>query len=293
MFTAYDPGTSTTIYAVSPYFQNRQPFSNQYRLRRRDGIYRWVFDVAAPRLNGDRSFAGFIGSAVDVTDQKMAQESLEKVSGQLIEAQEKERSRLARELHDDICQRLAMLSLRIEKATKGWSSGQKSTSEQLEQIWQQCSSLTADVQALSHELHPSLLDNLGLVTAVRSFCREITEQNGAVVEFTDKNIPGPLPREFSLSLFRVIQEALHNAVKYSGQKHFTVHLEGKDGEVELEVSDRGAGFDIASVKNGKGLGLVSMTERIHLLNGRLTIDSKPSFSTTIRASVPLATEAKV
>jgi signal transduction histidine kinase len=251
-----------------------------------------MFDVAAPRENGDGSFAGFIGSAVDVTDSKMAQEALEKVSGQLIAAQEKERSHLARELHDDICQRLAMLSLRIEKVTRGWGSSQKPISEQLEEIWQQCSTLTGDVQALSHELHPSILDNLGLVKGVKSFCRELSQQSGAVVDFTDRNIPASLPREVSLSLFRVIQEALHNATKYSGAKHFEVHLEGKADEIELEVSDRGVGFDIAGMKNGKGLGLVSMTERIHLLNGAITIDSKPNVGTAIRASVPLATQLK-
>src|SRR5215471_21108335 len=144
--------------------QTHKMFSNEYRLRRSDGTYRWMFDVASPRVNGDGSFAGFIGSAVDVSDRRMAQEALEKVSGQLIDAQEKERSRLARELHDDICQRLAMLSLKIEKV----SNAQRPLfiADQLEQIWQQCSKLTGDVQALSHELHPSILDNLGLATAV-------------------------------------------------------------------------------------------------------------------------------
>jgi PAS domain S-box-containing protein len=277
---------------LSKGLKDQNPFSKDYRLRRQDGKYRWVFDVAAPRVNGDGSFAGFIGSAADITDQKMAREALEKVSGQLIAAQERERSHLARELHDDICQRLAMLSLRIEKASKGWGSGQKSVSEQLEEIWQQCSALTGDVQALSHELHPSILDNLGLVTGVKSFCRELSQQHGAVVDFTDRNIPLSLPREVSLSLFRVIQEALHNAIKYSGQKHFEVHLQGKADEIELEISDRGAGFDVASMRNGKGLGLVSMTERIHLLNGRISIDSKPNIGTTVRACVPLVTQPK-
>jgi PAS domain S-box-containing protein len=267
-------------------------FSTEYRLRRQDGVYRWMFDVATPRFNGDGSFAGFIGSAVDVTDQKMAQEALEKVSGQLIAAQEKERSHLARELHDDICQRLAMLSLRIEKVTRGWGSSQKPVSEQLEEIWQQCSRLTGDVQALSHELHPSILDNLGLVTAVKSFCREVSQQSGVVVDLTERNIPGSLPREVSLSLFRVIQEALHNAIKYSGQKHFEVRLQGKADEIELEVSDRGAGFDVARVKNGKGLGLVSMTERIHLLNGRINIESRANAGTKISACVPLLNESR-
>jgi PAS domain S-box-containing protein len=188
--------------------KSRQPFSQRYRLRRYDGVYRWMFDVASPRVNGDGSFAGFIASAVDVTDQKMAQEALEKVSGQLIDAQEKERSRLARELHDDICQRLAMLSLKIERVSKGWGHGQLSVPDQLDQIWHQCSKLTGDVQALSHELHPSILDNLGLATAVKSYCREVSEQNGVLVKFSGGNIPLSLPGEVSLSIFRVVQEAL-------------------------------------------------------------------------------------
>ena len=138
-------------------FDRHEPFEREYRLRRHDGEYRWIFDYGVPRFNANGSFAGYIGSASDLTEQRLAQEALEKVSGQLIEAQEKERSRLARELHDDICQRLAMLSFKIGKATTGWGSGQSSVGDQLDQIWQQCSALAGDVQALSHELHPSLL----------------------------------------------------------------------------------------------------------------------------------------
>jgi PAS domain S-box-containing protein len=272
---------------LSKALKDHQPFSKEYRLRRTDGTYRWMFDVAAPRFNGDGSFAGFIGSAADVTDQKLAREALEGLSGQLIAAQEKERSRLARELHDDICQRLAMISFKIEKATKGWGSGQSSIGHQLEEIWQQCSNLTGDVQSLSHELHPSILYNLGLATAIRSFCREVAEQNDAVVEFISSDIPDFLPREVSLSLFRVVQEALHNAVKYSGQKHFEVQLHGKDGEIELKVSDKGVGFDAASIKRGRGLGLVSMAERIHNINGIFDIDTQPNAGTRIRARVAL------
>ena len=210
----------------------------------------------------------------------------------LIAAQERELSNIARDLHDDICQRLAMLSLKIEKVAKAWASGQKQLGEQLEQIWHQCSVLTGDVQALSHELHPSILDNLGLVTAVKSFCRELSEQAGAVVEFTSTNVPDFLPREVSLSLFRLIQEALHNSVKYSGEKTFKVHLQGDQGEIRLEVLDRGLGFDIARVRNNGGLGLISMRERIQLLNGTIDIDSRPSAGTRIRARVPLPTQPR-
>jgi len=266
--------------------KSHQSFADEYRLRREDGVYRWIFDVASPRLNGDGSFAGFIGSAVDVTDQKMAREALEKVSGQLIAAQEKERSHLARELHDDICQRLALLSTRIEKVTQDWPSTQTPVGDQLRQIWQQCSTLTTDVQALSHELHPSILDNLGLVTAAKGFCREISEHSGAAVEFTSINMPASLPREVSLSLFRVIQEALHNSVKYSGAKRFEVHLQGNPGEVALEISDAGVGFDAVNLKS-KGLGMVSMQERINFVRGRFSVQSRVGEGTKIIVSVPL------
>src|SRR6516225_2064922 len=272
-------------------FDRREPFEMEYRLRRHDGEYCWIFDYGVPRFNADGSFAGYIGSASDLTDQKLAQEALEKVSGQLIEAQERERRRLAMELHDDICQRLAMLSLKIEKVTKGWSRGQLSVADQLEQIWQQCSNLTGDVQALSHELHPSILDNLGLATAVKSFCREVSEQSGVVVEFVGKNIPDSLPAEVSLSLFRVVQEAVHNAIKYSGEKHFDVRLQRQYEHLELEVRDQGVGFDASTSKNGGGLGLVSMAERIHQVNGTFNIDSQPNAGTRIRARLPL-TEQK-
>ena len=273
--------------------QDRERFVREYRIRRFDGVYRWMFDVGTPRFDVEGFFVGFIGSAVDTTDQKLAREALERVSGQLIAAQEKERSYIARELHDDICQRLAMLSLRIEKVTKSWSLGQAFAGDQLEQIWQQCSNLTGDVQALSHELHPSVLDNLGLVTAIKSFCRELSEQSGATVHFSHADIPDSLTREVSLSFFRVVQEALHNAAKYSGVKQFEVNLQGKPDGMELEIVDRGMGFDVENNKNFEGLGLVSMRERILMLNGKISIESKPNAGTRIRAYVPLTTKPGV
>ena len=273
--------------------QDHQRFVTEYRVRRSDGVYRWMFDVGNPRFDIEGVFVGFISSAVDITDQKLAREALEKVGGQLIAAQEKERSHIARELHDDICQRLAMLSLRIEKVTKAWSHGQTPVDDQLEQIWQQCSNLTGDVQALSHELHPSVLDNLGLVTAIKSFCREFSDQNGATVQFSHAGIPDSLTREVSLSFFRVVQEALHNAAKYSGVKQFEVTLQGKPDGMELEIVDRGLGFDVENRENMEGLGLVSMRERILMLNGKISIESKPHAGTKIRAYVPLAAKPAV
>jgi PAS domain S-box-containing protein len=268
----------------------RQPFSTEYRLRRSDGVYRWMFDVASPRVDGDGSFGGFIGSAIDTTDQKLAQQALEKVSGQLIEAQEKERSRIARDLHDDICQRLALLSMELEQANRSSNGSPAATKKSLEDIRKHCSEIAGDVQSLSHQLHSSRLDYLGIVAAIRGFCGELSKQHEINIEFTETVVPADLPKDVSLCLFRVAQEALHNAVKYSGVSQFTVELSGMEGGVQLVVSDAGAGFDIQAAKKNGGLGLLSMQERIHLVHGSFSVESKPWQGTRVIAAVPLVAE---
>src|SRR5271156_3948930 len=175
---------------VAQALKARQPFSREYRLRRSDGVYRWMFDLASPRVNGDGSFAGFIGSAIDVTDQKLAQQALEKVSGQLIEAQEKERSRFARELHDDICQRLALLSMELEEADRVSHQSPEAVKKNLEEIRNHCSEIAADVQSLSHQLHSSKLEYLGVAAAIRGFCQEFSRQHEVSIEFTENDVPG-------------------------------------------------------------------------------------------------------
>jgi PAS domain S-box-containing protein len=273
---------------VSQALKDRRAFSNEYRLRRSDGVYRWMFDVASPRLNGDGTFAGFIGSAIDVTDQKLARQALEKVSGQLIEAQEKERSRIARDLHDDICQRLALLSMELEQANRSVNEPPDAAKQRLKEIRQHCSEIAGDVQSLSHELHSSRLDYLGIAAAIRGFCYEFSKQHEVSIEFTDRDVPADLPREISLCLFRVTQEALHNAVKYSGVSQYRVELLATSHEIQLVVSDSGRGFDVEAVKQNRGLGLVSMQERVHLVHGRLSVESEPVKGTKIFALVPLA-----
>ena len=247
------------------------PVSKEYRLRRGDGEYRWMLDVASPRKDASGAFAGFIGSATDVTDQKLARQALEQISGKLIEAQETERRRIARELHDDICQRLAMLTLELEQA----SEGANGSSDRLLEITERYGEIALDIQALSHELHSSKLEYLGLVAGLRAFCQEFSQQQSVRINFSHKNAPSHLPGEVSLCLFRIAQEALHNAVKHSGKSEFTVYLHGSHGEIELEVRDAGAGFDVVAAKASRGLGLMSMQERAHLVKGTLSIRSKP------------------
>jgi PAS domain S-box-containing protein len=273
---------------VAQALKDRKAFSNEYRLRRSDGVYRWMFDVASPRINGDGTFAGFIGSGIDVTDQKLAQRALEKISGQLIEAQEKERSRIARDLHDDICQRLALLSMELDQANRGANESTDTMKQRLREIRQHCSEIAGDVQSLSHELHSSRLDYLGIVVAIRGFCHEFSNQHEVNIEFTDRDVPAELPREVSLCLFRVAQEALHNDVKHSGVNHYVVELTATEGEIQLVVSDSGRGFEVEAANTNRGLGLVSMQERVHLVRGSLHVESEPSKGTKIFAVVPLA-----
>ena len=264
--------------------EQQQGYSKEYRLRRHDGVYRWMLDIAAPRVNEDGSFAGFVGSAADITDQKLAQEALERIGGKLIEAQEEERSRIARELHDDICQRLALLSMELEQANRGSNSGR---SPKLDEIRRHCAEIAVDVQALSHKLHSSKLEYLGLAPAIRSYCREFSQQHDVNVQFADENVPNFLPRDISLSLFRVTQEALQNALKHSGTRQFFVSLRSSEKDIQLEVSDRGAGFDVEGAKLDRGLGLVSMQERAHLVHGSFTIESTEDQGTRILVRVPL------
>lgn len=274
--------------ANSQALESHQAFSKEYRLRRNDGVYRWMFDLASPTLNGDGAFAGFIGAAIDTTDQKMAQDALARVSGQLIEAQESERGRIARDLHDDICQRLALLSMEIEQAAPGRTGTDEGHAKALDEARKHCSEIASDVQSLSHQLHSSKLDYLGIVAAIGGLCNEYSKQYQVSIEFTKRNVPTHLARDISLCLFRVAQEALHNAVKHSGTAQFSVELRGTAEEVHLQVRDAGRGFNVEEAKKDRGLGLVSMQERVHLVHGRFSVESQPGHGTRVLVVVPLA-----
>jgi PAS domain S-box-containing protein len=224
----------------------------------------------------------------DITKRKLAEEALSGVSRKLIEAQEQERSRIGRDLHDDIGQRLSLLAVQLQQVKEGLPDSAVEVSRRMDELWNQASEISNDVQALSHELHSAKLEYLGIVAAMRGFCREFAEQQRIEIDFSSHDLPLPLPSpEISLSLFRVLQEALHNASKHSGGRHFDVQLWGRTGEIHLTVSDSGRGFDTQAAKEGRGLGLTSMQERLRLVNGELSIESEPCRGTTIHARVSL------
>lgn len=229
----------------------------------------------------------FMVLAVMAEERERHQKALSNVSRKLIEAHEEERTWIARELHDDFNQRVAMLFADLEALERGLSGEEVEARTQAEEIKKQIQSLGSDMQALSHRLHSSKLEYLGLVAACNGFCREFSERHVVQIEFYSENVPTNLPSEIALCLFRVLQEALQNAVKYSGVRKFLVSLKATFNEAQLSVQDLGCGFDPEKAISGHGLGLTSMKERLKLVDGRLSIDSKPEHGTTIRACVPL------
>jgi signal transduction histidine kinase len=166
-------------------------------------------------------------------------------------------------------------------------------SNKLEEIRKHCSDIAGDVQALSHRLHSSKLDFLGIAAALKGFCDEFSRQHEVTVEFRERDVPGNVPHDTALCLFRVGQEALRNAVKYSETRSFTVELAGTPDEVRLEVRDCGVGFDVEAAKRNHGLGLVSMRERVHLVHGSFSIESRPGEGTKIVAVIPLLPESEL
>ena len=224
------------------YFDRREKFSMEYRLRRHDGEYRWVQDVGVPRFNSDGSYAGFVGCCMDITDMKQARATVIEFGGRLIKAGEEERARIARELHDDINQRLALLANGLQEVEQAAADQDDPLREPLRVLGQLTGEIATDIQRMSHHLHPSKLHYLGLGAAVRELCLEFSKQHKIEVECIVNRLPSDLDETTSLNLFRTVQESLHNVAKHSHAHHVKVELSCDSDLVRLRVSDDGVGF---------------------------------------------------
>jgi signal transduction histidine kinase len=249
---------------------------------------RW-FVVHATRLQlpgSDGAFRVLVNSE-DTTRTRQAEEALRALGGRLITAQEEERSRVARELHDDLNQRMALLSIELEQLSQRVPAAQDDFRESIQNVWARAQEISAEIHRVSYQLHPSKLDHLGLVAATRSLCNELAKHHEIEIAFREKGCDGPLPKEITLCLFRIVQEALRNVIKHSGARKATVILAGSADVIRLSISDTGRGFDSGALEAKSGLGLISMRERLRSVGGVISIHSTDR-GTKIEVAVPVA-----
>ncbi len=240
------------------------------------------FLVRAARLDMLGGFRVLV-TLEDMTRQRQAEEELRNIGGRLINAQEEERSHVARELS----QRLAMLSIEIEQLRQKIPAKDKDLARHVQQVWSQTQELCSEVHRLSYQLHPYKLDHLGLSAAIKCLCEELSEHQDLRIKFQQKGFPVTLPPNITLCIFRVAQESLHNIMKHSGAHEARVLLTKTSEVLRLRVVDKGCGFDIEQAKTKKRLGLISMRERLRLVGGEIAIRSQPSKGTEIDVLVPL------
>jgi PAS domain S-box-containing protein len=268
-------------------FEARLEFKIEFRLRRSDGQYRWVLNLGVPRYDTSSHFVGYIGCCIDIEERRAAEAAVVEVSGQLITAQEEERARIARELHDNLSQRMAMLEIGLQQLRTKPSELSHMAKKHLNDVEKIANEISSDIHHLSHRLHPSKLHNLGLVVALHGLCNEISEQSGVKIHFTYRAVPRALPSDISLCLYRISQEALNNVVRHSSAREATLDLSRTNHTIGLCISDAGLGFNPEQVQEKAGLGLVSMRERLRLVGGQLSIVSEPFHGTQVCAQVPL------
>jgi signal transduction histidine kinase len=248
------------------------------------------FVIHATRLDLPGSIGAFrvLVNSEDTTTTRQAEAALRDLGGRLITAQEVERSRVARELHDDLNQRMALLSIELEQLAQRTPADQANVRQSIHNVCARAQEISSEIQRVSYQLHPSKLDHLGLLAAVRSFCNELGDHHQVKITFRETGSHGVLPKEVTLCLFRIVQESLRNVIKHSGAREATVTLDGSEHAMQLTVSDTGHGFDAGSSEAKAGLGLISIRERLRLVGGEISIHSTV-FGTRIYVSVPLGT----
>jgi PAS domain S-box-containing protein len=239
--------------------------------------------ISQGETNGRKQFTAIIR---DITERKIVEEAVISLSGRLIEAQEEERRRIAREIHDDYNQRLAVIAIDLEELAANGARLDIDAGKRLHGLWNRVSELSEDLHALSHRLHSSTLENLGLIAGVRAFCEEFGEQQGMQVVFAHENVPHSISDDVSLCFFRIVQEALRNVKRHSGANRAEVRLESAGEMLHLSVVDHGAGFNPKERSRRSGIGIRSMEERLRLLGGKLEVQSCLMEGTRIDAWLP-------
>jgi PAS domain S-box-containing protein len=283
------------------HWQHPGPQIYEFHTYDAQGQRREVVVHNATFIDKNGSIAGLAGVMIDVTERKEAevalqaseealrksQESYQSLAGQLLNAQEAERRRLARELHDDLTQRAAALAIEAARLEHQHQSSQGAIAGKMKEMKEKLEEMCKDIQAISRRLHPSVLDDLGLADAVHSECTNFAQQQGIVVNYGSENILPGVPPDIALYIYRIIQESLRNIARHARATEVDISLVGQDDAIHLSVKDNGIGFNPLKVKKGT-LGLVSMKERVNLAHGDFSIQSQPGQGTVIEVLVPLS-----
>ena len=271
--------------AIDAAIAGQGDFEMEFRLAVRDHGLRWVATRGRMEFDSTGQPSRMRGVAIDVTGRQTAEEEARELSGRLIRVHEDERSRLARELHDDVTQRLAVLAINAGHGER--IAKDSSESAVMHEMREELARLSEDVHSLSHRLHPSILDDLGLEEALRAECDRFVAIDALDVEFEADGVPANVSSETALCLFRIAQEALRNVSRHAGASRVRLSLTRENDELHLLVEDNGRGFDPRRASGKASLGLVSMRQRASLVAGRIEIKGTEGGGTTVSASVPL------
>jgi PAS domain S-box-containing protein len=273
-----------TLQSLSP---EKPSYKVSFRFTRQDQQTIWLEESGRAFFQPDGKLRKIVGMTSDVTEARQTERVLRELSGRLISSQEEERRRVARELHDHIGQELAILCVQAQRIDSGVSDEELTTQSDVHELYRKIKEIAVDVSKLSHRLHSSELDFLGLSAAAERLCRDFANQYGIDLDYQIKNVPPRLDSAKSLCFYRILQEALQNVAKHSGATSVVVELNGKGNELVLKIADNGVGFDLEKVRFASGLGLVSMRERLKLIAGRLEIISEEGHGTRLVASVAI------
>jgi PAS domain S-box-containing protein len=261
------------------------PYQLEYRTKRPDGSIRWVNARGRGYYAKDRSPLRMVGVHVDVTEHKTLEHERLQLSGRLINAQEQERIRLARELHDDFAQRVALVCIDIESLAN--VTNDSLSRKRLSDLKEEVERIGVDLHTLSHRLHSSRLEILGLAVSVKSFCEEYADRHRIRIDFSHKHLPTSIPPDTALALYRIVQETLRNVTKHSHALSAKVILAANSTALFLTVTDNGVGFDPSCISLAEGIGLRSVKERASMIGGSLEVKSRPMQGTQITVTVPL------
>jgi two-component system CheB/CheR fusion protein len=260
----------------------------------KDGSRRVIASSSIGRCGADGAVRQIISTGIDITPRKLAQDALRRSENQLrrltvnlLIAQEDERKRVARELHDDLNQRMAMLANEVATLEQTPPGSTRLLRKQLRSLRARVDQLSDDLRRTAHRLHPSVLEHFGLVAAVESHCSDFMKLHRIQLKLAHRNVPESIPFDVSLCLYRVTQECLNNVAKHSGAREVTVAIEGDKDGILLSVTDNGTGFDPVLMADQSGLGIVGIRERVRLVDGVVSINSQPGRGTQIDVRVPM------